>query len=165
MRAFFDFVYRDLSFILFNVPAFTPYYAFPDDAEVQGQWFVDVGADYNIAALHMTPGFTLGYMQPAAYTGDTTGAGVAGTNTVVVRRQGDFEILPAGEDPFDILSVRAYDRVELSDMMTLIAQVTYTLDNNFTRLQTSEGGFPERVFDDETVTNQLSFAVMIQSRF
>lgn len=165
LRAHFNFVYRDLSFILFNVPAFTPYYAFPDDAEVQNQWFVDLGADYNIAALHMTPGFTIGYMQPAAYTGDTTGAGVAGTNTVVVRRQGDFEILPPGEEPFDILSIRAYDRVELSDMMTLITQVTYTLDNNFTRLQTSGGGFPERVFDDETVTNQLSFAVMIQSRF
>ena len=164
-RVFFDFVYRDLSFILFNVPAFTPYYGFPDSAEVTPQWFIDVGADYHLAALHMTPGITFGYMQPATYTGDTGGAGIAGTNTVVVRRQGDFEILPPNEDAFDILSARVYDRIDLSEMMWMIAQVTYTLDNNSTRLVRGPTGFPERVFDDDNVTNQLAIALLLQSRF
>lgn len=164
-RGFFDFVYRDLSFMLFNVPAFTPYYGFPDSAEVRGQWFIDIGADYYLEALHMTPGVTFGYMQPATYTGDTGGAGVLGTNTVVVRRQGDFEILPPNETAFDILSFRAYDRVELSDMMSMNAQITYTLDNNNTRLVRGPTGFPERQFDKAAVTSQLAIAVIFQSRF
>lgn len=165
LRGFFDFVYRDLSFILFNVPSFTPYYGFPDGAEVRPQWFIDLGMDYYLQSLHMTPGFVVGYSQPATYTGDTGGAGILGTNTVVVRRQGDFDILPPGEAAFDILSARLYDRVELSDMMTLIGQVTYTLDNNSTRLVRGPTGFPQRVFDESNVTNQLSIAVLIQSRF
>ncbi len=163
-RFLFDFVYRDLSFILFNVPSFTPYYAFPADSTTRGMWFIDLGADYYVPSLHMTPGFTFGYDQPATYAGDTGGAGIPGANTVVVRRQGDFDILPPGESAFDILSARVYDRVELSDMMTMIAQVTYTLDNNATRL-VNEGGFPRRVFDDANVTNQLAFAIIFQSRF
>lgn len=165
LRGSFDFVYRDLSFILFNVPAFTPYHAFPESSSVRGQWFIDLGADYYLDKLHMTPGFTFGYMQPATYTGDTGGAGVLGTNTVVVRRQGDFEILPPNEDPFDILSFRVYDKMELSDMMSVLGQVTYTLDNNNTRLVRGPTGFPERQFDEKAVTNQLAFAIIVQSRF
>ncbi len=164
-RFLFDFVYRDLSFLLFNVPSFTPYYAFPGSADVTGMWFVDVGADLHIPSLHMTPGFTFGYDSPATYTGETGGAGIDGTNTVVVRRQGDFDILPPGQAAYDILSTRVYDRIELSEMMSLITQVTYTLDKNSTRLVRDSGGFPRRVFDDANVTNQLAFAVIFQSRF
>ena len=160
-----DFVYRDMAFLLFNVPSFTPYYAFPADATVTGMWFIDLGADYYLDALHMTPGFTFGYDKPATYAGDTGGAGVPGANTVVVRRQGDFDILPPGQGAFDIISARAYDRIELSDMMSILGQVTYTIDKNSTRLVRGPGGFPQRVFDDSNVTNQLSVAVLFQSRF
>ncbi len=164
-RAYFDLVYRDLAFILFNVPSFTPYYAFPKSAQVNPQIFLDIGADYYLQSLHQTPGITIGYEKPATYAGDTSGAGLPGANTVVVRRQGDFTILPAGQSAFDIISARAYDRFELSDMLTMIGQVTYTLDKNATELVRGPGGIPERVFKGNNVTNQLAIAAIFQARF
>lgn len=154
-----DIVYRDLAFILFNVPGFTPFYAFPKSSSVRAQTFIDFGADYYLESAHQTPGFTFGYEIPATYQGDP------GTNTVVVRKQGDFDILPPGQNAFDILSVRGYDRVEISDMLTMIAQVTYTLDKNSTKLVAGPGGSTQRVFDATNVTNQLAIAAIFQARF
>ena len=50
-------------------------------------------------------------------------------------------------------------------MMSMNAQLTYTLDNNNTRLVRGPTGFPERQFDKAAVTSQLAFAVIFQSRF
>lgn len=167
-RAYADVVYRDLAFLLFNVPAFTPYYAFPKSATVAPNVFFDIGADHYLPSLHMTPGFTIGYEKPATYSGDTgiaTGGAVPGANTVVVRAQGDFTILPPGQGAFDIISARVYDRVELSDMLTMIGQVTYTLDKNRTELIRGPSDIPERVFKGSNVTNQLALAAILQARF
>lgn len=158
-------VYADLAFLLFNVPSFTPYYAFPKDAEVRGMSFISATGLLYLPNLHMKPSVSFGYQTPATYTGDTSGAGLPGSNTVVVRGQGDFEILPPGQGAFDILSFRVADAIELSKMMQVTGQVTYTLDKNATRLVRNSTGFPERVFDDDNVTSQVSFALAFQSRF
>ncbi|HVO29888.1 MAG TPA: hypothetical protein VMV18_04095 [bacterium] len=163
--AYGDVVYRSLSFILFNVPAFTPYYAFPKGAQVAPQTFLDLGVSHYFPNGHQTPGFVFGYEKPATYTGDTTGAGLPGSNTVVVRQQGNFTILPPGQTAFDILSARVYDRVELSDMLTGIGQITYTLDKNATQLERGPGGIPVRVFKGNNVTNQLAIAAIFQARW
>ena len=167
-RAYADLVYRDLSFILFNVPSFTPYAVFPKSAKVAPQVFVDFGADHYLQALHMTPGFTFGLENPATFLGNTTfatGGSVPGVNLVVVRKQGDFTILPPGQGAFAIISARAYDRFEISDMLTMIGQLTYTLDKNATELVVGPGGVPARVFKGSNVTNQLAIAAIFQARF
>jgi hypothetical protein len=162
-----DLVYRNLPFILFNVPSFTPFYSFPNKAEATAEWFVAVGADYYLKALRLNPGVVFGYQRPATYVGDISALveGTQGVNTVVVRRDGDFDILPPGEGAFDILSARGFTRWDLSDGMSLIGEVTYTLDKNATRLQSTEFGTVVRRFDDPNVTNRLALALILQARF
>lgn len=162
-----DFVYRDLAYILYNVPSFTPYYDFPKNAKITPEWFVDMGYDYYFEDLRLNPGFIVGYQHPATYAGDTSNAfpSVESVGTVVVRRQGDFELLPRGNTAYDIISMRAFTRWDMSDGMGLIGEVTYTLDKNASRLVRADDGTILRKFDKTSVTNRLSVALMLQGRF
>lgn len=166
-----DVVYRNVEFVLFNVPSFVPYYGFPDSAETRPETFVALGLDYYMEKVRQNPGIVLGYQIPATYVGDASllnpeDPQLQGqVSTVVVRRQGDFEILPTGQNAFDILSFRAFDRWDISDGMTMIGEITYTLDKNATILEATEFGSVVRVFDEPNVTNRLSVALIMQARF
>lgn len=162
-----DVVYRDLAFILFNVPSFTPYDAFPSSAATRPEAFVALGADYYIERFRLNPGVIAGYQTPATYVGDVSALDqdIQGVHTVVVRRQGDFEILPPGQGAFDIMSLRGFTRWDISHGMSMIGELTYTLDKNQTRLETTSTGTVVRAFDKPNVINQLSLAFIMQARF
>jgi hypothetical protein len=166
-----DFVYRDLAFILFNVPSFTPFYDFPNGAKTTAEWFVDVGADYYFESWRLNLGAIVGYQHPSTYEGgipalDSVGSGAdVPTYTVVVKRQGNFEILPADQKAFDILVLRGFGRWDMSDGMSAITEVTYTLDKNATRYGVTDDGTFVRQFDRWKVQNRLSLAFILQARF
>lgn len=166
-----DLVYRNVEFILFNVPSFVPFYGFPDSAETTPETFLAVGVDHYFEKTRLNPGFIFGYQVPATYVGDAALLNPADpqldgvVSTVVVRRQGDFEILPQGQSAFDILSFRGFTRWDLSEGMSMIGEVTYTLDKNATVLEATDFGSVVRVFDDPNVTNRLSLALIMQARF
>ena len=166
-----DIVYRNVEFILFNVPSFVPFYGFPDSAVATPERFVAVGVDYYIERFRLNPGVVFGYQTPATYVGDAallnpSDPTLTGQiSTVVVRRQGDFDILPQGQSAFDIMSLRGFTRWDLSDGMSIIGEVTYTLDKNATTLQPTSFGGVIRVFEDPNVVNRLAVALIMQARF
>ncbi len=176
LRAHADVVYRSLSFILFNVPGMSPYYDFPDASVHTDEIYGAVGMDYFLPRWRLTPGFTLGYQKPATYSGgiaevddvidDAESEGATST-TIVVRDEGNFEILPAGQNKFDILTVKGSCRWDLGDALSFLSEVSYTLDKNQTRYdkQLEGDGTSQRVFDDPDVFNKISVSLFLQARF
>jgi hypothetical protein len=163
-----DAMYRDLAFILTNVPSLTPYTSFLKSSTTTPEWFVDLGVDYYLQDLRLDPGIMIGYQHPSTYLGDNgaLSTSLAGqVNTVVVRNQGDFTILPAHQGAYDIVSTRLYTRWDLSYGMSMAIQLTYTYDKNATKLQTAPDGTVQRVFDKTGVINQFGGAFICQARF
>ena len=161
-----DAVYRQLSYILFDVPGLAPYYAYPDDATTTDEFFVAGGVDYFFPSAHLTLGLVGGYKRPATYQGPTDIPDAAtDQNIIVVRDVGDMEILPAGEDAFDIVTVKPTIRLDLADGFGLLGEVDYTIDNNRTKYTDDEEGIAKRVFDDYNVTHILGFSLLMQARF
>jgi len=166
LRMHADMVYRQLAYILFDVPGLAPFYAFPDDATITDETFVAAGLDYNFPAAHLTLGLIGGYKHPATYQGPTDIPDAAGDQSIIVVRDlGDLEILPPGEDASDIISVKPTVRLDLADGFHLLGEVIYTIDKNRTRYKDDEDGVAERVFEDDTVTNPIGFSLLMQARF
>lgn len=162
-------LYRSLSFIQFDVPGLPPFKDFPDGTSLQSEAFIAIGADYHFPRAHITPGFTVGIQQPAAYTspesalgGNNPPAGLIGTRTVVVRDVNQLSILPTGYEPIPIFSAKANFRWDLSDSIAAVGEVYYTRDANRTTFQDSVEGIAEPTFEKE---HALGFNTMVQARF
>ena len=161
-----DLVFRQLAYVLFDVPGLAPFYALPDDATVTDEWFVAGGIDYHFEAAHLTLGLVGGYKHPATYQGATDLPEIANNqNIVVVRDVGDLEILPAGEDAFDILSIKPTLRFDLADGFSLLSEVQYTIDKNRTKYEDDGGGVATRVLEADNVTSVVGFSLLVQARF
>ena len=158
LRVHGDVIYRDLSFILFNIPGISPYRAFPEDANIDNEWFVAGGLDYFFERPHLTPGIIIGYKHPATFESNDT--------VTVFRDEDDWETLPKNEAAFDILSAKGTLKWDVADIFSVISEVRYTLDNNQTKYEhgDNESG-RRRVFEDESVINQVGFALLLQARF
>lgn len=147
--------YRDLAFILFNVPSLVPFQDFPDAADTNGEFFVAGGADYYFESLRFTPGIVAGIERPATAT--------TGNRTTVVRNEGNFVILPEGEDAQPIISAKATGKIELSDSMAAAGELYYTYDpNRATIAEGPSGNQQVRVFEDP---DALGFNLLLQARF
>jgi hypothetical protein len=166
LRVHSDFVFRQLAYILFDVPGLAPYYALPTDATITDEWFADAGVDYYFPTAHLTLGVIAGYKHPATYQGATDVPGVAGDqNIIVVRDVGDMEILPAGKDATDIVSVKPTIRLDLADGFSILGEIQYTIDGNRTKYVDDDNGVAKRVFEDANVTNTVGFSLLAQARF
>lgn len=162
--------YRDLAFILFNVPSLVPFQDFPADAEVEPEFFIAGGADYYFESLRLTPGIVAGVQFPASITtelGRNSGTNPAptsmGRRTTVVREEGQFVILPEGADVQPIVSVKGTMRLDLSDSMSAAGEVYYTRDPNRATIADNRGGNQQvRVFEDP---DALGFNLLLQARF
>lgn len=166
-----SFVYRDLEFVLFNVPSFVPFEALPtQNVTINPEFFGSIAFDYHFPKLHLTPGFVLGFQRPASITAQLTGAAVgsnppgsvSGRRTVVVRRQGSFDILPENAQPTMIYALKALLRWDLSDIMTVVGEIFFALDNNVTYLQDNPQGISSRVFQRP---EKLGANLIVQARF
>lgn len=162
-----DAVYRDLAFVLFNVPSYVPYQAFADDLDIAPEIWAAAGAEYTLPGTHLTPGLTFGLQMPATVQavptmGSNAPSDAAGPRTVVVRGDGDLSILPPGEDATPIFSTKARLRWDLSEMLSIIAEAFVSVDNNRTLLEDDVVGISQRKFVDPLL---FGGAVLAQSRF
>jgi hypothetical protein len=151
-------IYRNLDFVLFNIPGIAPYRASPEQAQGRPEFFVAGGYDYFFEGPRLTPGFNLAFKRPATYT--------SGGVTTVIRDEDDFETLPAGENAFDILAAKLTLRWDVAPFFVIISEVRYTLDKNRTKFVKSESeAGRERVFQDANITNRLGFFILAQGRW
>ncbi|MBI3073794.1 MAG: hypothetical protein HYY84_16925 [Deltaproteobacteria bacterium] len=180
LRVFSDVVYRDLAYILYNVPSFVPYQDFPRDnpntpetekISVRPEFFFSVGADYHFKGPRLTPGFIVGVQWPSTFTAEITSAttgsvsqpDTSGTRTVVVRKQGDFTVLPKNATATPILAFKLTLRWDIGEYLALLSEVFYKIDNNSTRLKDdATTGIATRVFEEPY---RLGFALMFQARY
>jgi hypothetical protein len=131
----FDFVYRDLYFILFNVPGLDPYYALPDSASSTPELLGAIKGEYWIESANLLPSLQFGIQKPASYRGRISeGSSPSGLNsgiqTVAVIDSSTIVAFPNGNEPKEIYSLRAALRWDMSDMMSLIGEFTYAYDRN-----------------------------------
>ncbi len=169
-------IYRDLAFILFNVPGISPFQDFPEKSEQSPEIFFSTGIDYHIPSLHLTTGLVFGLQNPATYKGlidtETFGANptavkISEERVQVVRSATDRTILPVDDNgnPETVVPIRALKfttKLDFSEMMALISELRFTVDDNGTRLLQDEDGLNVFAFEDPYI---LGFNVVLQSRF
>jgi hypothetical protein len=165
--------YRSLAFLLFDTPGFIPFQAFPSTVKTNPELYGVVSFDYYIRQAYLTLGITGGFKKPASYRGSS-----AVPNLAVVKRKTTssayispfnrpIEILPAGKDAFNIIEAKFDVQFDLSDWMTMMFELSYTLDNNRVKLTESPYNSEQliKVFEDSSVTNRLGVALVIQAMF
>jgi len=153
-----DMFYRDLSYILFNIPGISPYKAFPDNGKTTDEWFVAGGIDYYFERPRLTPGVIVGYKHPGTFK--------TGSVITVFRDEDDWETLPEDKNAYDIISAKSTLKWDVAPFFSMMGEVRYTLDNNRTKYETTddESG-RKRVFEDSDITNRMGFSLLMQARF
>lgn len=162
-----DVIYRDLAFILRNVPSLDPLNAFPDASEQDPEILAALGGEVYLEGPRLSPGFLLGLQLPAAYRGLTPTLPNqtdinTGEQTVVVRNARNFEPLPPGEEVLPVVSAKLTLRWDLSPLISTTGQLVLANDPNQTRLVDNEFGYATREFRDSQI---LGFAILTQARF
>ncbi len=157
-------IYRNLNFVVRNVPGFIPFETLPHDAKSQSELFGSLYADYHIAALRLTPGVGGGIQLPATFQSQSFDFGLPTSRTIVVRTQGDESIMPERQGRRPIYQARIGARWNISDMLTAVIWVQYVRDNNGTLVERnqSDGTTSLRIFQQP---NRLGTAIALQARF
>jgi hypothetical protein len=155
-------LYRDLSYILKNVPSFVPFLSIPDAATVNPELFVAAAADYHFPKPHLTIGVSGGIQFPATFSTLVTTGSAEASNTLVVRKEGFFSILPPGLEAVPIVGARLHARMDVSEMLYALLWVQFVHDQNATRLVVNEAEGTRRVFQR---ADQLGFGVSMAARF
>ncbi|HUU03306.1 MAG TPA: hypothetical protein VM425_17870 [Myxococcota bacterium] len=136
LRVHLDGMYRTLSFLLHESPSFTPFQDFPAVAETSPEYFVALGLDYHLEGPHLTPGLIFGVQMPATYSVRdlaTGGMVFGGKRTVVVQSESVRSILPVDESARLIWSVKANCKWDISEIVSVIAEVYFSWDDNQSR--------------------------------
>ncbi len=152
-----DLVYKDLPYILFNIPGLTSGVAIPPDMPTTPQLYLRASALHYFPDAHFATGLGLGLMQPATYE---TSAG-----TFVQYDERNKEGVPTGADAENILSMVWSNQVDLSKSMVAIAQLLYTRDPNLSEVVSDSEGGTVRVAEPEIVQNALGFNLVLRARF
>lgn len=157
-------IYRNLNYVVRNVPGFIPFETLPSSAQTDPELFGAIAADYHIAAAHVTPQIGGGVQMPSTFRGQFTEGGVPATRTVVVRQQGDEAILPYNKDRTAIIQARAGVRWDISQIIAANLWVQFVRDNNGTLVVRDpvEGTASLRVFQSP---NRLGAGIALQARF
>lgn len=162
-----DFLVRDLAFILHNVPSFVPFQDFSEESEQTVNLFASAGFDHYFEDMGLTLGFTGGVEIPATYAAASgpTGAAPTGDGTkVVVRGEGNFSILPPGEDVVPVFAGKLNAKLEIAESFATLLDVYFSNDQNQTRL-TRDSSTSPFVRDFVGQPNQLGFNLTLQARF
>jgi hypothetical protein len=166
LRVHVDAMYRTLSYLLYEVPSFTPFQQFPEAADVKPEYFAAVGVDYHFPDLHLTPGIKIGVQQPSTYTIenlDVGGAVFPGKRTVVIRSTSSRDILPVNEDARMIYSLKANVKWDISESMAVVGELYYTWDDNQIIYVSNNEGL--NVFSQFTDAHILGLNLAAQARF
>jgi len=130
-----DLVYRDLYFILFNVPGLDPYMTLPAGSSSKGEVLFAVKGEYWFESTNLLPSIQFGIQKPASYRGRVSetlnpSSLAGGTQTVAVMDSSTIIAFPTGNEPEAVYSLRVALRWDLSDMMSLIGHINYNYDRN-----------------------------------
>ena len=157
-------IYRDLNYVVRNVPGFIPFETLPGSAKTDPELFGSIAADYHFPAAHLTPGIGGGVQLPATFRSEFTDGGVPAQRVIVIRQQGDESILPYNKDRSAIVQARVALRWDISEMFAVVAWVQLIRDNNGTLVvrDPTEGTASLRVFQSP---NRLGAATSVQARF
>jgi hypothetical protein len=153
-----DMVYKDLAYILFNVPGLTSGVAMNPDMAQTAQLYGRVKASHYFADAHFAPTVGVGWMQPASY--ETSGG------TFVQYTERDKEQVPKGQDPAPIMSGIAGVQVDMSKSVVIVGEVLYTVDTNqseFVKTDDNPNGI--RVAAPDNEQNVLGINIMMRARF
>lgn len=153
-----DLVYKDLSYILFNVPGLTSGVAMNPDMKKTAEVYGRFRAWHYFPKAHYTPGLGVGLMQPATYT-TSEGSFVQYSDT-------DKEQVPQGQNPAAILSSVFGNQLDLSDSVVMVGEILYTLDNNQSRFVATDA-HPEGIREPAPSNwrNMLGVNVILRARF
>jgi hypothetical protein len=154
LRAQAVFLIRNLEFILQNVPSLTPFVAVPTAGiSTTPEYFGAATVDYYFTKTHLMPYVTGGVQLPASYT--------SGGQTQVIRDVLTRDRLPDGFGVVPVYQLRVGVQWDLSDFMSLLANVQYVIDENMTRLKIDSNG-ERREFQRPY---QLGFNLVARARF
>ncbi|MBL9106041.1 MAG: hypothetical protein JNL82_34285 [Myxococcales bacterium] len=159
VRLFGTALFRNLDYVVLDIPGVAPYRAFPAGAIVKPEWFIVAGVDYYLPRTRLTPGFVFAYKNPASYTSNGT--------TLVYREYWDVETLPNGiPTAYDILSSKLTLKWDIAPFFVLVSELRYTHDSNRTKFVKSDDDAGRvRVFEDANITNRLGFFLLTQARW
>ncbi|MBI5507793.1 MAG: hypothetical protein HY903_03460 [Deltaproteobacteria bacterium] len=159
-------VYRDLAFILLDVPSNPNFVDFPSGIKVQPEFFVSTAIDYYFEAAHLTPGFSLGLQRPANFT-TVTNAGPSppiseGQQTLVFRTETQVDILDPGDTVGFIYAAKGTAKWDLSEAMSVIGEVSFQYDPNRRTPMQDPSGITVRVPQSPEI---IGFNLLLQARF
>ncbi len=152
-----DFVYKDLPYIVFNIPGITSGYALDPDLNATPQLYVRGKIGHWFEQAHLTPSLGVGWELPATYT--------TGDSSFVQYDERNKAHVPDGQEPTAILSAVAGLQWDVSPSTVLVGEVLYTVDNNLSDFQTNDDGTNAFVPEAEAVRNALGFNLMMRARF
>jgi hypothetical protein len=153
-----DLVYKNLEYILFNVPGLTSGVAMDPAMEKTAQFYGRFNMSHYIPTRHLTPSLGIGWMQPATYK--TEGG------TFVQYTAYDKEQVPEDQEPTPILSAIAGLQVDMSDSTVLSGELLYTVDNNLSDFVQDEDGLGgKRVAAPKNERQALGMNLVMRSRF
>jgi hypothetical protein len=157
-------IYRNLNFVVRNVPGFIPFETLPANAKSDPELFGAIAADYHIPDLKLTPGVAGGMQLPSTFRSEFTDGGLPASRTIVVRQQGDESILPYNANRSAILQARVSLRWQISEILGAVVWGQFVRDNNGTLVvrDPTEGTASLRVFQSP---NRLGVGTSIQARF
>ncbi len=153
-----DFVYKDLPFIVFNIPGITSGYALDPDFDATPQLYVRGRVGHWFPKAHLTPSVGVGWMLPSTYT-------TGGNSYFVQYDERNKAHVPDGQEPTAILSTVGGLQWDVSNSMVVVGEVLYTIDNNRSSFETQEDGTNAYVLEAEEVRNALGFNLMVRARF
>ena len=153
-----DLVYKDLPYILFNIPGLTSGVAMSPDIERTPQIYGRFQVSHFFPNAHVTPALGLGLMNPATYT--------TADGTFVQYTAEDKEHVPDGQAATAILSSVAAVQVDMSESVVIIGELLYTVDNNLSDYVTTEDDeYGVRVPAAANERNALGVNLMMRARF
>ena len=153
----FDLVYKDLPYILFNIPGLTSGYALNPDTETTPQQYIRAQVSHWFPKAHITPSIGFGYMKPATYK--------TSTGTFVQYSERDKANVPDGQEAADLLSSVVGIQWDISKSMVGVGELLYTIDNNRSQFIQTDDSLGRNVAAPANWRNELGFNLMIRARF
>lgn len=154
--------WRNLEYILRNVPSFVPFEGIPSQATTDPELFTALTVDYHFPSAHITTGLMGGVQFPATFESTVREGSLDASRTLVIRQEGDFDILPPGEDKLPIIGARGSVKWELSDILSSYLYLQYVHDPNATRLVADPGSGTRRIFQR---ADQIGAGLTVQARY
>jgi hypothetical protein len=152
-----DGVYKDLAFIVFNIPGITSGYALDPDMAVTPETYARARVAHYFPTAYLAPSLGIGYKVPATYS--------TGGKTYVQYSERSKEHVPDGQAAAAILSGVAGLQWDISKSMVAVGEVLYTLDNNLSQFVAQEGEQGVNVPAAEELRNAIGFNLMLRARF